>query len=294
VHFLDSDDILFPNAIEAALDFFEDTDVVKVHWPLINIDASGTSTGKISPNLLLSEGNLLAELVSSGPGGEGGFKHCPPTTGNLWSRKYLTKVFPIPELVYKTNADHYLLVLAAAFGELRKISVPMALYRIHGSNITSKPIEEYSMLYFNYFEHSCEALSKVLSQKGIDVKQDHWPRDTWLHKIYYSIQEITGFVANTRSFVLVDDNHLQTSEIIFGRKRIPFLEKFGRYWGQPLDDKSAIREIERQRLVGAQYIFFAWVSFWYLDYYQEMHTYLKSNYECILDNDRLLGFRLRK
>jgi len=94
-------------------------------------------------------------------------------------------------------------------------------------------------------------------------------------------------------FILVDEDQWGTGELVFGRRRISFLEKEGQYWGPPADDETAIRECKRLRQNGASFIVFPWHSFWWLDYYKGFHDYLRSNYRCILQNERLIVFDLR-
>src|SRR5207237_2508756 len=48
--FLDSDDALLPTALEKAVSAFRSGDVVKVHWPLLEIDEHGKRTGSHIPH----------------------------------------------------------------------------------------------------------------------------------------------------------------------------------------------------------------------------------------------------
>lgn len=112
IFFLNSDDILFPTAIEKIEKLFEEPGVSKVHWLLEKVDALGRKTGDIVPEYELSDGDLLEDLLQFGPDKCGGPPHSPPTSGNAWSRKFLEKVFPIPEEEYKTNTDYYLFLTA--------------------------------------------------------------------------------------------------------------------------------------------------------------------------------------
>ena len=80
--------------------------------------------------------------------------------------------------------------------------------------------------------------------------------------------------------------------MIAGRHSIPFLEKDGRYWGLPSDDEHAISELERLRAEGAKYIAFAWSSFWWLDFYSQFSEYLRTHYVSVLENERLVVFKL--
>jgi hypothetical protein len=125
------------------------------------------------------------------------------------------------------------------------------------------------------------------------VNPDNWKRDSWFHRIYTSMQEIEAVVPPVARFILVDENYWGTGDLVAGRPRIPFPEQDGQFWGPPADDAAAIREIERQRRNGATSVVFAWPSFWWLDHYREMHQFLRSQYPCVLENDRLVAFDLQ-
>jgi hypothetical protein len=60
----------------------------------------------------------------------------------------------------------------------------------------------------------------------------------------------------------------------------------------PSDDDTAIRELTRLRESGAKFLVFTWDAFWWLDYYVEFHRKLKSQYRCVLKNERLVVFDL--
>jgi glycosyltransferase involved in cell wall biosynthesis len=293
VIFLDSDDILLPTAIGNAVAGFDSPEVAKVHWPLWKIDATGKKTGELDPKFQLATGDLLEKVVQSGPNHCGGPPYSPPTSGIAWSRKFLEKVFPIPEVEYKTCTDQYLFVLAPVYGELRSIGEPQGYYRIHGNNYSLNPLEEYLHESLIRFEQSCQVLSRHLKNKGIQVFPGRWARDSWYHRLDECMQEIAAVVPPEGSFILVDEDQLGTNERILGRYRIPFLERNGKYWGQPDSDETAIEEIQRQRERGASSMIFAWTAFWWLDYYSEMHKYLRSNYKCLLNNERLIVFSLQ-
>lgn len=105
--------------------------------------------------------------------------------------------------------------------------------------------------------------------------------------------EIRHTVPSGASYILVDE--LQTT-LACDNERIslPFLEKQGKYWGHPADDGQAISEIERMRQSGCTHIVFAWPAMWWLDCYEAFNQYLRSNYPCILDNEFMVAFDLRR
>jgi len=67
VFFLDSDDILLPTAVKNATKLFRSPDLVKVHWPLWEIDKDGRKTGQMKPQGALAEGDLREKVLREGP-----------------------------------------------------------------------------------------------------------------------------------------------------------------------------------------------------------------------------------
>ena len=57
---------------------------------------------------------------------------------------------------------------------------------------------------------------------------------------------------------------------------------------------TAIQELERLREAGAEFIVFAWSTFWWFDYYAGLHRHLRTGFPCLLENDCLAVFDLRK
>ncbi len=290
ITFLDADDILFPNAVEKMVALFMDPNVVTVHWPLCKVDVDGKMTGEIAPKQPLPEGLFKDQLIKYGPEHWG---DSPLPCGHAYSRCFLETVLPIPEKEFKAGADFYVFVLAPIFGILKRLAEPQAFYRIHGSNDTLKPLDEYIDRYQNWYDHAGVAITKHLHAQGIEVDPNSWPQVSWYHQIKRSLEEINQHVPLNSSYILVDDDQWVSSDIIYGRHRIPFMEKDGRYWGKPENDDAAVTEIERLLKKGPTGIFFAWPAFWWLEYYSGMHHYLQSNYKCLVDNERLIGFDLR-
>lgn len=63
--------------------------------------------------------------------------------------------------------------------------------------------------------------------------------------------------------------------------------------GPPPNDEEAIRRLGDLRREGAHFIAFAWPAFWWLNYYAGLHQHLRSNFRCVVENDRLVVFDLR-
>ena len=76
----------------------------------------------------------------------------------------------------------------------------------------------------------------------------------WLYEIQMAIQEIAEVVPPGSDFILVDEQQWGGGQVLADRHCIPFLEKDGSYWGLPAEDETAIRELERLRGAGAEFI----------------------------------------
>src|ERR1035437_2348413 len=62
VLFLDSDDLLFPTAVEKAVMGMQNPGVIQVQWHMWEIDETGAKLGNLIPSGLLTVGDLRAEV----------------------------------------------------------------------------------------------------------------------------------------------------------------------------------------------------------------------------------------
>jgi glycosyltransferase involved in cell wall biosynthesis len=297
--FLDADDLLLPSALTRVAPHFENTRVAKVHWPLWETDERGQKTGNVIPGQPLLDGDFGASTLLRGP-------DCyvsPPTSGNAWSRAFLEKVLPASEPEYRQHADTYLATLAPLFGRVACIDEPQALYRIHGSNdYASRSTAEKNHRNLLIYDRRCESLNACLTRQNVDANPGRWKQDNryyaWMQRLYQTTKELTALIPAGATFLFVDDDQCADrwggSNLIDGRTALPFLEGDGKYWGPPADDETAVRELERLRHAGAHFIAFAWPSFWWLEHYGAFHQYLCATFDCILRNERLVLFDLRR
>ena len=132
VIFLDADDVLEPDIGERVLSAFdEDSDVVKVQYPLHLIDAEGNQCpGTLpGPGVRLATGDVRERLT----------RHPDdlvwmPTTGNAFRADVLARIMPMPTADYRICADYYLSNLTAAHGRVAVLEQPGGSYRVHGGN----------------------------------------------------------------------------------------------------------------------------------------------------------------
>lgn len=118
--------------------------------------------------------------------------------------------------------------------------------------------------------------------------------DSRKETIEQAARDLSHCIPAGESLILVDDMQWGNEGITSGFKSLPFLEKDGEYWGNPENDETAIRELQRMRTAGEKYIVFGKPAFWWLDYYHEFSSYLRSNFKTLLDNDRVVVFDLRE
>lgn len=128
VIFLDSDDYLYPDAVEKIVAAWK-PGISKVHYRLDVVDVKGASRGYSFPpvTIPLSSGEVWRLLLKQGS------YCCVATSGNAFSREALAKLIPI-DLEYTTMADDYLQVLLPFYGDVIAIQEPLGAYRIHDKN----------------------------------------------------------------------------------------------------------------------------------------------------------------
>jgi glycosyltransferase involved in cell wall biosynthesis len=289
VFFVDSDDLLLPTAVEKAVPLFGDPGVAKAHWPLWAVDDQGRRTGHvINPDP--AEGDLRGAVIRDGPYGY----PWPDTTGNAWARPFLERVLPMPEAEFRTCPDLYLCGLAPLFGTIARIREPQGCWRAHGQNHSlSDSFEERLRAGLRREEHCFDALSRCCRGLGITPDPGRWRAKGWWHQIDRALRAIAAHVPPEDAFILVNQEAWGTGPVVGGRRRIPFLEREGEYWGEPADDATAIRELERLRQSGANFVVFAQPALWWLDYYSGLQRHLRSNFCCTLEDDTLAVFDLR-
>lgn len=129
VLFLDADDWLEPNAMATVSREFN-SNTAKIHFPLRQVvfNSRNDAVSSTVPKTPLSSGNVIAEIRAHG------CYRWPPTSGNIFPRRVLQRIMPMPESSYRLCADLYLCMKAAEHGNILALDLPLANYRIHGNN----------------------------------------------------------------------------------------------------------------------------------------------------------------
>ena len=293
--FLDSDDKLMPTTAEYAVQPFYDSEIAKVDWPLLIIDEQGAPTGERLPKNSAEQPDLKKLTLENGPYYD--WNVTIPTSGNAWSRSFLEKVLPMPESWYITCADEFLLTLSPIYGSNKRLNQPLAYYRSHnsnngwGRNLTETKVKG-DML---RFELSCSVLVKHLNRMGVTSDSQVWKASNWNYKWMQNLlvakEELASVISPGEIFILIDDYDLG-NEILENRMQLAFLERKGEYQGQPEDSKAAIEQLNWLLKSKPRYLVFWYTAFWWLDHYQALYHHLRLNFECLLENDRLIIFRI--
>lgn len=288
VLFLDADDLLLPTAaarVEAAL---SGPGVAKVHWPMVVVDADGRRTRRLLPQGRLVEGDLRGAALRDGP-----TNHLSaPTSGNGFHREFLSRVLPMDEPLFRQGADTFLFELAPFFGTIARLEEPQSLYRLHGSNFYGKMTPRQKLArHLRFYEHICAWLTAHLAAQGVEPDLERWHREGWWRRLAQAVEELES-LPGSAPLIIAYDGTCEVGEL-GGRPCLPFTERAGAYAGPPADDRHAIDELERLRRTGAEALAFLWPTFWYLDYYDGLKRHLSLNYQCVLQNERLVVFDLR-
>jgi glycosyltransferase involved in cell wall biosynthesis len=175
VAFLDSDDALFPDAIRTVVEAWT-PGLAKLQFPLQILNSDGVPLDLLMPRTPLSEGDVLPDFLKTGR------YMTAPTSGNVYSRSFLEKVFPIPEKEWD-HGDAYLNTCAPFYGGVAAVQSPLGYYRIHGvsmssivqgGNINLKQIEKL----INHAMQEKGLLEKLASDRRLVVSKDavvaHW------------------------------------------------------------------------------------------------------------------------
>jgi hypothetical protein len=99
------------------------------------IGKSGSSLGETFCKRPLPCGDLKTLIIRDGN------YQSMPTSGNVFSRSFLSRVMPMPEPDWRGHADAYLINLAPLVGGVGAIDEPLGYYRVHDKNISSHVLD---------------------------------------------------------------------------------------------------------------------------------------------------------
>lgn len=170
VIFLDSDDYLYPFAVEKIVSRWE-ANAAKLHYRLLTIDADGTDLG-LHPRegVPLPTGEVWRSFLRDGT------YVTPATSGNAFARAALAQVLPLPEEGYVYSADAYLMVRIPFHGVILAIDDALGVYRQHrnnysvGSSLTADIMANRGRMQREVFNDA--ALAMEVQRRGCVVEPD--------------------------------------------------------------------------------------------------------------------------
>lgn len=173
VMFLDADDVLLPDAVATlSRPFSERADVVKTQGYMLTIDSSGKRLGQRIPKRLPASGRYRDAVLRHGllP-----LAHAY-TSGNAWSRSFLSSVFPLPRRGW---LDDYLPDLAPLYGRIESVPRAVVEYRIHGKNgwYGSRVLTQEAMrAYLEKQDWKIDFLADHVEALGLPADRAAWKR----------------------------------------------------------------------------------------------------------------------
>jgi O-methyltransferase len=116
---------------------------------------------------------------------------------------------------------------------------------------------------------------------------------TWkaMQQEYLAAEAITALIPPGETVILADQEQWENKPQ--GRFRLlPFLESDGEYYGPPENDADAVDNLEKLRQEGAGYLVIGWPAFWWLEYYAKFHRFLRTRFQCLREDERVIVFKL--
>jgi glycosyltransferase involved in cell wall biosynthesis len=129
VSFLDSDDMLRPDAVERVVEKWRPS-YAKLQFPMRVVNRKGENTGLLMPRCRVDEGRVDRLLLRTGR------YITSPGSGNFYARWLLERIMPVPVTEWPQSVDSYAATYAGFYGEIGAIHEPLAFYRVHATNMT--------------------------------------------------------------------------------------------------------------------------------------------------------------
>lgn len=128
VIFLDSDDILLPDVASEVATIWSEK-VSKVQAQMMRVDSEGKPKGGVFP---IYDPMPTPAMIRSWATETTAYP-TPPGSGNVYSRKFLEKIFPLDDFCGDFS-DSACLAAAPFLGDVVTIPKPLVQYRVHGQN----------------------------------------------------------------------------------------------------------------------------------------------------------------
>jgi hypothetical protein len=136
------------------------------------------------------------------------------------------------------------------------------------------------------------ALAKKLDNTAPPTAEvDQVAARLWADQIDELVDAVERIVPSGGRFALADEEQCRMV-LDTDRAALPFPERNGEYAGPPVDDASAIREIERLRENAVTHLAIAWPAYWWLDHLSSFNEHLRTTSRLVWDDERVRLFDL--
>jgi glycosyltransferase involved in cell wall biosynthesis len=164
VIFLDGDDFLYPECVETVVEAWEEN-LAKIQYRLDVVDRDGKNCNNPFPFFSkdLTPERVLQRSIKYG------FYPWTVSSGNAYSRQYLTAIMPICTARFPKVPDGYANKLAPLFGRVKTLPLILGAYRVHGANDLAKQKDTQRSPQFARFVR----FEKDLHEHFMDVASRH-------------------------------------------------------------------------------------------------------------------------
>jgi FkbM family methyltransferase len=114
---------------------------------------------------------------------------------------------------------------------------------------------------------------------------DHWAAPCF--------DELMAIVPPGTTYAAVDEDQWGSVQLLPARRRVPFIESEGRFWGAPGDGGQAVQALRRQRDQGLQMILFAASCAWWLRQYPALNEELQTRHRLLAASEHFRAYALR-
>lgn len=279
---LDADDMLDPTAVEKTIGFFTDPNVVKVHWPMATVDRNGYPTGQVRWQQLPS-GSLRARALRVGPA-----SHITPAcSANIWRRSFFEAMVPLPtEASLVNTVDSVLFTFAPFFGEFRVYPEPLAFYRVHGGNISTRFAAGPRL---ENWEARAVRLQEWLASRGETISVDSWRRSNRyvqrLQAILKAESQLGKHLPREAPVALVAGQHYDRSDM----RPIRPVHRAPDSYLDPARTEADFRDLIGQtRSAGLPYLVMQGPATWKFTNLAPLATLLRTEHTILFENDWIL------
>ncbi|WP_223426849.1 glycosyltransferase family 2 protein [Tateyamaria pelophila] len=267
VIFLDADDMMLRGSL-AQLRSCLDDGVARISWQLRTIDADGWQ-GQ-SPEKPIDTSDQRAQLAAHGPM----TISYASTSGNAWSRRFLSAVMPAPTEAFRYCFDGYLAHLVPFHGPTVAAAMPLGAYRLHGGNAWGgRSAFEQRDFDRRIYPALARLVQERLTAHRIDHDPTRWRQSYW--ELLDSFERaVEKCVPPNAPLALIDEDRLSVTEALFGRQRHFVSMKDVPWQGNPVNAEEAIAAIDALRAQGVRYLAIFSHSLWWRDCYPGFFQHL--------------------